>query len=235
MPSQKLIVAHRGGRSIAPPNTLEAFEHAIRIGADMVELDVRRTGDNELIVHHDEAIGDKPLGTLSYQSAREIAGSLGYSIPRFAELLDMAAGRILLDVELKEAGYEDAVLQLIFDRGLSVSDFVVTSFLEEAVDAVGSTDSEVRTGLLVDYADGVTGVRALELFAKSAADFLAPHHKLLDDRTLCEAETAGATLLPWTVNEHDPIKRLLRASSVFGVITDEPELGLQLRNGDSNC
>jgi glycerophosphoryl diester phosphodiesterase len=201
----------------------------------MIELDVRRTGDDELVVHHDDGIGDEPLGTLSYQAARELAETLGYTIPRFAELLDLATGRILLDVELKEAGYEEAALQLIFDGGLKVSDFVITSFLREAVDAVDSLDSKVRTGLLVDHADDMSGLRALELFTKSGADFLAPHYRLLDDRTLGEAVTSGTTLLPWTVNEHEGIERLLQAPAVFGVITDEPELGLQLRSGHSNC
>ncbi|HWW83740.1 MAG TPA: glycerophosphodiester phosphodiesterase [Vicinamibacterales bacterium] len=229
MVTAKLIAAHRGGRSSATPNTFQAFEHAIGIGADMIELDVRRTSDDELVVFHDEAIGSEPLRTLSCQELQERAGKLGYSIPRFAEVIELASGRILLDIELKESGYEDEVLQLVFDRRLNMSDFVITSFLEEVVAAVEAMSPEVRTGLLVDQGGEMTGLRALEIFSKSGADLLAPHYTLLDEWTLREAEAAGTTLLPWTVNGRDDIERLLAAQAVFGVITDEPELGLRLR------
>ena len=47
------IVAHRGGWGAAAENTLAAFENAINLGVDMIEFDVRRTGDGRLVVHHD--------------------------------------------------------------------------------------------------------------------------------------------------------------------------------------
>jgi len=52
------VVAHRGARAAAPENTLAAFRLAAELGADGVELDVRRTGDGLLAVHHDAALPD---------------------------------------------------------------------------------------------------------------------------------------------------------------------------------
>src|SRR5438874_2944701 len=104
MEDRKLIVAHRGGKSWWHENTLEAFQGAITCGADMVEFDVRRTADGELIVHHDEAVGERALAEMEYAEALRCSTALGYQIPRVKELLDVASDRILLDIELKEPG-----------------------------------------------------------------------------------------------------------------------------------
>ena len=101
MTSRKLVVAHAGGASEAPPNTLEAFETAIRLGADMIEFDVRRTADDELVLYHDDAIGDRLLAALTYAEALRVTSPGGHPIPRFVELLDAAHGRVLLDIEIE--------------------------------------------------------------------------------------------------------------------------------------
>src|SRR6478736_4409350 len=54
--SPPLVLAHRGARRVAPENTLDAFALAIAMGADGVELDVRRTADGALVLHHDPAV-----------------------------------------------------------------------------------------------------------------------------------------------------------------------------------
>ncbi len=53
-----LVIAHRGASAARPENTLEAFRHAATLGADWVELDVRRTADDRLTVHHDAVLPD---------------------------------------------------------------------------------------------------------------------------------------------------------------------------------
>jgi glycerophosphoryl diester phosphodiesterase len=227
MTSRKLVVAHAGGASAAPPNTLEAFETAIRLGADMIEFDVRRTRDDELVLYHDEAIGDRPLSTLTYADVLRLVSPRGHPIPRFGELLDAAYGRVRLDIELKEAGYEARLLRLVFDRGFGVADFVVTSFEADALAQVKRVRPEVRTGFLV-Y--DVTGQRALELFQGSGADFLGPDCQILDAAILREAAAAGVALLPWTVNDPTAIGLLLDAPAVMGVITDHTADALRIRN-----
>ena len=50
------VIGHRGGRGLFPENTLPAFEHAIALGVDALELDVGMTRDGVLVVHHDRAL-----------------------------------------------------------------------------------------------------------------------------------------------------------------------------------
>jgi glycerophosphoryl diester phosphodiesterase len=120
-----LVVAHRGASAIAPENSIEAFEKAIELGADMVEFDVRRSADGILVVSHDPL---PPPGA-----------------PTLEEVVGLCTGRIALDVELKEAGLEDEVL-----RVASGSDFVVTSFLPEVVAVTKQLRPDIRVGMLLN-------------------------------------------------------------------------------------
>lgn len=223
----KLIVAHRGGKSRWHENTLEAVQEAIRCGADMVEFDVRRTADGEIIVHHDEAIGERALAEMEYAEALRRSTALGYRIPRVSELLDVASGRILLDIELKESGYEASLIRLVFERQFRVSDFAVTSFDVAVLQQVREVNPDVTIGLLV-Y--DMTGEEALKRFQQARANFLGPDYKLLDEPTLSEAAASSVPLLPWTVNDPAVIRTLLRAPAVIGVITDQPINALAIRN-----
>jgi glycerophosphoryl diester phosphodiesterase len=227
----KLIVAHRGGKSRWHENTLEALQEAIRCGADMVEFDVRRTADGEIIVHHDEAIGERALAEMEYAEGLRRSTALGYRIPRVSELLDVASGRILLDIELKESGYEESLIRLVFERQFLVSDFAVTSFDPAILKRVREINPEITLGLLV-Y--DITGEEALKRFYETGANFLGPDYQLLDDNTLERANQSHVPLLPWTVNDPAFLRSLLRAPAVIGVITDQTMEALRIHDEITN-
>lgn len=221
-----LIVAHRGATTEAPANTIAAFDAAIALGADMIEFDVRRTADDELIVIHDDAIGDRLVAVLTYDEVIEANALAGVRVPRVSELLKRVRGRVRLDVELKEAGYEDRVLDLILRHGFPISEFVVTSFEARAIERVKNARPDVKAGLLV-Y--DVTPRRAMEMFLESPADFLGPDCQIIDDWLLQEAAAARIGLLPWTVNDPVAIRRMLAEPAVIGVITDRTAEALAIR------
>jgi glycerophosphoryl diester phosphodiesterase len=60
-----LVVAHRGASAEAAENSLEAFEKAIQVGSDLIEFDVLRTRDDQLIAFHDAAVGGHLVGQLT--------------------------------------------------------------------------------------------------------------------------------------------------------------------------
>lgn len=185
-----LVVAHRGASAIAPENSLEAFERAIELGADMVEFDVRRSADGVLVISHD------PLPPPH--------------VPTLEQVVSVCAGRIALDVELKEPGLENDVL-----RVAAASDFVVTSFLPEVVTATKRLRPDVRTGLLLG--------RERQRWDDVAADFLAPHYELLE-------RIPGDGLFVWTVNDAATLERLFGDPRVAGIVTDDLELALAVRS-----
>src|SRR5574343_329957 len=96
------IIAHRGASGYAPENTLEAFEKAIVLGADMIEFDVIRTKDGELIVMHGDKINNQKISDLNYSEIKAI----NPAIPKLTEVLEAFKNRIEMDIELQERGYE---------------------------------------------------------------------------------------------------------------------------------
>jgi glycerophosphoryl diester phosphodiesterase len=234
--ASKLIVAHRGDHSRVREdfsrvheNTLEAAQYAIDDGADMVELDVRRTREGELIVHHDEAIGGDRLSEMDFGQALGRASTQGYLLPRLSEMVAFAKGRIRLDIEIKESGYEEEILRTVCDD-LSLEDFFITSFALPAIAQVRRLNPAVRLGILCA---GISGPAALQMFRESPANFLAPEHTMLDDPTLADAVRSKIAILPWTVNDPALIARYLQEPSVFGVITDRPVEALHIRGAQS--
>lgn len=188
------IIAHRGAHGPgAPENTLAAFERAIDLGADMVELDVRRDADGELVVLHDEPPADGSTGA-----------------PRLTEALDLCRGRIGVNLELKEAGYVKEVVALLEDS----ASYLLSSFHEDVVREARRLAPALPTGLLV------TDQTALRTFQRSGARYPVIERRLGPQAAPC---------LVWTVNDPAELQRLLGNPLVLGVITDVPELALQLR------
>ncbi len=228
-----LVIAHRGASAHVAGNSLEAFERAIAQGADLIEFDVRRTRDDELIVFHDARAGGLPVGALTRQDiARRRRGRLP---PRLGEVLDLAAGRIRLDVELKEDGYVEQVLRLV-RRRVDAPDVLVTSFLDPVLAQVKALDAEIATGLLLGLERPASGLRgrgselgAVARAAACGADYLAPHHALARLGVLARAASAGVPVLVWTVNRVEPLRELLADERVAGVITNFPGRAVALR------
>lgn len=233
-----LIVAHRGVTGPADENTTAAFEAAIRLGADLVECDLRRTADGGYLIHHDPTVGRAAIARCTSSEVRTKARALGYEIPTLAELLDVISGRIGLDLELKEEGYESAVVSFLLKRA-APDRFVITSFHPESIRTVKACFPEVRCGLLLerppsrkrpaaDERSGlIAGIRQL------GADFIAPHWKYIQLGVLPGTIDHGLPLWVWTVNAGSTLKRCLREKRIEAVITDRVELALVLRNDGS--
>jgi glycerophosphoryl diester phosphodiesterase len=197
------VIAHRGAWGDLPENTLEAFEEAIRLGADMVEVDVRRTSDGHLIAYHDPA-GDRRRD--------ELPGPP----PLLGDVVKALVGQIALNIELKERGCEDEVVALL----TRVDDCFVTSFRDDVVRAVKARAPQLRTGLIIDDATaGDPVARAL----RAGADCVVL------ETGLAAAATTELPSLIWTVNEQEEIDRFLCEPAVSGLITDRIALALARR------
>ena len=113
-------------------------------GVEAAELDVRRTADKILVVHHDEHWAGLTLERTSYAELLE----RGAPVRTLDDVLEAAAGRIAIDLELKEAGYEADVLATALPH-VELGRLIVTSFLDEVVRAVKVHAPALRAGLIV--------------------------------------------------------------------------------------
>ena len=229
-----MVAAHRGVAAGAAENTIEACTNAIDIGADMIEFDVRMTRDGELIAFHDARVNGIAVGTLTRD---DIESAVGVRPPLLTDVLHACAGRIKLDVELKEDGYVPdvmATLKAITDPG----EFVVTSFLPAAVADAKTAFPEVKTGLLIGGSAPWAGLptRLRELYPvglarKVRADYLAPHYTLDRFGTVDRAAAAGLPSLLWTVNSDADIRAFAADPRVAAIITDHAARALAIVAG----
>jgi glycerophosphoryl diester phosphodiesterase len=222
---RKLIIAHRGASSMARENTLEAFQKAIDLRADMIEFDVRRTGDQRYVVHHDPHIAGKPLNEITCREVREFARSMGFHVPELEEALRLACGRIGLDIELKEEGYEREVLDRICDV-LPEADYIVSSFRAGSISRVKQYRPGVRTGFIFQDAGALTSD-----IVEGDTDWLFPVQSLASDELLERMRRTGKKIAIWTVNDTQQMKRLLDDNRVEGIITDRADAALAVRDG----
>ncbi len=113
------IVAHRGAWRGAPENSLAAIERAITVGANIVEIDIRKSADGELFVMHDDTLLrmagiDVDAETLTMAELQAIAlreddggdhrAASDQRIPTLKQVLEITRGRIFADLDLKDRG-----------------------------------------------------------------------------------------------------------------------------------
>ncbi len=229
--SRPLLLGHRGARNYAPENTLAAFDLALEQGCDGFEFDVRRTADGLALIGHDPVVAGAEISQTAYpdivrQVYAETAPKLlrllraglpegGKLLPCLEDVLERYSARAFLDIEIKVAGLEDAVLAALRQhppqRGL-----VVSSFLAEVLKALRARDPHLPLGLICDS-------RAeLVRWPRLPIEYIIPHRKLLTYRLVEEAHAAGKKILVWTVNSKREMLRLAKAG-VDGIISDDTQ------------
>jgi glycerophosphoryl diester phosphodiesterase len=189
----------------------------------MIELDVRRTRDREAIVFHDAEVAGAPVASLTRS---EIEGLAGVMPPLLEEALELALGRIALDVELKEDGYVDELADLLAGFAAGGGELIVTSFVDLVLVQLQELTPQLGRGLVL----GVSMRRAVQRANVCGATVVLPKMRLVDEASLAELSDAGLTVIVWDfmAAEH---AALLADPRVDGVITDDVPGALAARSG----
>jgi glycerophosphoryl diester phosphodiesterase len=219
-----ILVAHGGGAAAAGGDVAAGVERAIADGAGMIEIDVRRTADGVLVVHHGTVAGDEGV------SARRFADVESPAIPALRDILERAAGRVAVNLELKETGFEADAIAL--GREVIGADrLLVTSFLDPAVAAAGRAAPDVATGLIVGRAPARVGVRGVleDVFPFArvracGARALASSRPLDFTGMRWRASRRAIPALVWTINDARALNAALADPRLLGVVTDRCDL-----------
>ena len=237
-PDRFLVFGHRGASAQARENTPAAFRLARQMGADGVELDVRRTADDELIVHHDPVLpGGEIIRELTSRALRKAA-------PQVVSLdaaMEACAG-LIVNVELKNSPADpdfepshavaDAVVEWLSDHDW-IDKVIVSSFNPATVDRVRHLSSGIATGQLID--PGSDATQQLITAHRRGHQALHPHLTSLDtaDELMTLAAGLDMWVLAWTVNDPAAV-RGLEAAGITGVITDDPGVAVAARSRAQN-
>ena len=232
-----LILAHRGAKGLVKfENTFEAFDKALEVGADGIELDVRKTKDNILIINHDPSINDIIIKDKTYEELLTITKSLGYILPKFEDVLIKYGNITLLDIELKETGYEEEIITLT-TKYLSYDKYFIKSFRKSSIIKIKELDKNIKTSLLIGERyneDGILGrfyeVFPKKLLKKTNCDVLSPNRLLLILNYLKRVSKYNIPINVWTVNEEKELRNLMKSKYCPKyIITNYPDLAIKIR------
>jgi glycerophosphoryl diester phosphodiesterase len=214
---------------VAPGNTIASFEAALECGVDMIEFDVLRLRDGRLVLAHDLEDGERPDAVTLEEGLDHFAGE--------------AYGDVQLDVDLKQPGYEEEVVEGLRSRGLDER-AVISSHYLESLAKVGDLAPGVPRGWSVpnvkrDYtksyllavpAYGLLQIlraripgQAARAISEGRCENLMANRLLVTKRLVSAVHGAGGQLYVWTVDDAKQIGRM-EALGVDAVITNDPRL-----------
>jgi glycerophosphoryl diester phosphodiesterase len=221
--SRVQVLAHRGASRAQPENTLAAFGAAAELGADAVELDVRRSSDGVLVVHHNPHLPD---GRLIAATAH---GALPATVPTLGAALDACAG-LWVNVEIKNDPEEPD-----FDASESIADetiahllareederWLISCFRMETVDRCRSLAPQIKTAWLC----GVVPAGIADTLLKKGHLALHPWVALLTREVVDACHAAGVQVNTWTCD--DPVRMAeLVEWGIDGICTNVPDVAL---------
>ena len=224
--------------SARAPVTRETYAGTLACGAEYAELDIRRTADDVLVVHHDARAGrGGPLvAELRY---RELCGRLGHTVLTAGEVMELLAGQQMAHLDLKETGYEATVVALA-SAILGPGNFVVTSLEGESIATIKQAFPQVRAALSLGRSlRGVprlrwAAVRHSELFPlrrvrACGADSVAVNYRLAQLGVAGACHRHGIGVMVWTVDPDPLIDQFLADQRVGVLITNRPHHAVRRR------
>lgn len=242
------IWAHRGAggwdKQYAPENTMPAFELALQMGADGIELDVQLTRDGQLVICHDEMIdrtsnGHGAIKAYTLQELRtfnfcSVHPEYGFvEIPTLEEFLQfMKKHEFELNIELKTglAFYEDIeqrTVAMVHDYGLD-DRVIYSSFNYISLQKLRVFCSAARIGILcaADY------TMIPEDTGRIRAEAVHPACSFVNKEYVMQCHAYDIKVRTWTVNRPEKLRELL-LEGVDAVITDCPDMAHRVISGEA--
>ena len=231
-----LVIGHRGAAGARPENTLSAIGYALNLGVDGVEVDVRLLEDT-LILLHDDHVDRTTNGSGHYKNMaladlRALDAGDGNRIPVLGEAIAAIDGRIALNVEIKEPGIANAVIDMLneatWDRPLWRERLLLSSFDTDTTAALAERCAPMRLGVLYEGDFDQALARAARLGACSMhlpLEGLSPEH-------VQRVHGLGLKALVYTVDADEDLARCA-SCAVDGVFTDHPQRVIAFNRANS--
>jgi glycerophosphoryl diester phosphodiesterase len=223
------ITAHRGASGYAPENTLASVQLAINMKSDFVEIDVRQTADQRIVLLHDTTLKrttglKKRISDVNYSDIEEIDAGSWFSkdfssekIPTLEQVLNLIKGKIKINIELKETGnieFAINVLSVVKDAKM-LSNTVFTSFDIDLITAIKEKSPRTKTGLILSRKP------SSKIFLTNI-DVLSINRLSVNRKLVARAKEHGKEIHVWTVNSIREIKKF-EEMSVDNIITNYPD------------
>jgi glycerophosphoryl diester phosphodiesterase len=252
-----LVIAHQGGDGAWPGNTLFAFEKAVEIGADVLEMDAHITKENQIVLMHDEKVDRTTDGTgliedltldellkldAAYQWSNDDGKTFpyrgqGFQVPTLKELFEkFPEKRFLIEIKLTENPIHSPLCELIREYNMQ-NKVIIASFHDDSMKLFRETCPEIATS-------GSKGeVTPFVILGKAfLSGWISPQYQslqvpyetsesygipIMTERFIREAHAKNIHVEPWTVDDPELMKQYIEWG-VDGIITDRPDLMVEV-------
>ena len=248
------IIAHKGASGIAPENTLTAFQKALDLGVDMIELDVRHTKDEEIVVFHDSTLerttdGRGLVEDITLAEIRELdAGSWfhpdfeGEKVPTLKEVLDLIDGQCKVLIEIKHMDhphyhdFAEKLIDIVEEERNGFEWCILQSYEDRYIEEAHKYDDRIQTKKLLIGEDSApliafyveTRMHLGRSKKETRLNALNPHYETLSPRRVFRMHARGFDVYTYPVNERDDMIKMLNMG-VDGIITDFPGRLMKLK------
>jgi glycerophosphoryl diester phosphodiesterase len=252
-----LVIAHQGGDGLWPGDTMYAFENAVKVGADVLEMDAHITKDSQIVLMHDEKVDRTTEGTgliedltllelkqldAAYQWSNDDNKTFPYrgqgiEVPTLKELFEkFPLMRYVIEIKLTQNPIDKPLCELI--RKYSMQDkVVIASFHDQAMQNFRKTCPEVATS-----ASRGEVTKFVLLGKVFLSGLIAPQYQsiqppydpkesknipIMTKRFVREAHAKNVAVEPWTVDDPQLMKQYIEWG-VDGIMTDRPDLMIDI-------
>lgn len=238
-----LNIAHRGFSDIYPQNTIIAFQKAIELGVDVIELDVSISKDGQVIVFHDSEVsrltdGEGFIKDLTLSEIKKLDAGVKYEdryrgtkIPTLSEAVEaiyQSGVRLCIEIKARKEdfweGIEDKVIQI-----LNNYDYLPNAMFTSYNGQVVKVFSEMCPGLLVgldpspEQTESYPPEAILALCAEYGANAVLFDHRFVTSQLVRAVHQASLQVFVWTVNRPGKMLEMIDLS-VDGIMTDSPDI-----------
>ncbi len=212
-----LVIGHRG-------NCPRVLKWYLRLGVPVIEVDARFSGKDFIVLH-----GPSPIRRASVfgKAMAWIDYHFFYRDPlfkpyRLEDVLRIVSGRAGIDIDVKQLGFEEELLDIVRDTGFR-GKIYVSSEIHSVIRRVKEIDRSVETIASLN----IMPVNPLKIISDSLADIASIHIGLIDKGIVREIHSIGVKVIAWTVNDTETMEKLLEIG-VDGIVTDRPDKALKL-------
>ncbi len=231
-----IVFAHRGANSFAPENSLSAFQKAIDMGCNGIELDVRLCASGELVVFHDKSTFRMTgvrgnIHKMSYPAIKSLRlknpqGS-PEKIPLLREVLMLARNRILINIDVKKDPFhrndmEEKIVRILAEHRLE-ENIIISSFNPFILKKFAVLNPKLHLGYIFRNRSSI-----MILNGHPVQSLHARYH-ILNPKYIRNLTQRAALIYAWTVDNENLMSELIQ-KGISGIITNKPELFMKIKN-----
>jgi glycerophosphoryl diester phosphodiesterase len=230
-----LVTSHAACKGHAPENTLAGIESALRLGADAIEIDVHCTSDGAVVLIHDDTVDRTTDGAGNIHEmtldvvrtldagARQFAPKFhGAKIPMLTEVLDLTKGKALLQIEVKQAGIESQVADVVRAAD-AVANCEVHSFYPRVVRAMRAVEPRIAAALLTDGRRVVDWQEFFGFALSLNAQGVSVYYAFATPEIVRQGQRRSLTFMTWTVDAEADMEQMCLAG-VDSICSNFPDL-----------